>query len=142
MKPNPLAPNPADSPFTELWFDYQITVLLEWMNEAVDIAKSPSADQPKRWRAWDAKIQGVRRSRVGIYTSMLPLLLVPALSAAGTSFSRYQAELGATVNLIAAERHRRRTGQWPSSIEGIERSILPVCANRPVFATAVSHDTS
>jgi hypothetical protein len=52
--------------------------------------------------------------------------MTPALSAAGTAFSRYQAELGATVSLIAAERHRRRTGKWPSSVDDIERSILPV----------------
>ncbi len=131
LKPNPLVPRPADSPFAELMFDYQITVLLEWLNDAVEIAKSPSADQPKRWQAWDAKIQGVRQSRMGVYTSMLPLLLVPAFSGASTAFSRYQSELGATVILIAAERQRRRTGQWPSTIEDIERSILPVAPIDP-----------
>ena len=105
--------------------------MLEWMNDAVDVAKSPSPDQPMRWQAWDAKLASVRRSTVQIYASMLPILLVPALSASGNANSRYQTELGATVILIAAERQRRRTGQWPSTIEDIERSILPVAPIDP-----------
>jgi hypothetical protein len=126
-----LVPFPANSPFVRLWFDYQIAVLLEWMNDAVDIAKSPTADQPSRWQAWEANLVGVTRSRFGVYTSMLPLLLAPGLSASGTAYCSYQSELGATLVLIAAERHRRKTGQWPSSIEDIERTILPVAPIDP-----------
>ena len=44
---------------------------------------------------------------------------------AGKSFSRYQAGLNATASLIAAERHRRKTGTWPASIAAIDRDILP-----------------
>ncbi len=131
LKPGVVVPRPADSPFNELWFDYQITVSLDWTNDAVDIAKSPTVDQPARWRAWDAKIAEVRNSRLGIYTSTLPLLLVPALSASGTAFCRYQSELGATLVLIAAERHRLKSGDRPSSIEDIDRTILPVAPTDP-----------
>jgi hypothetical protein len=119
-----LVPRPADSPWTGLWFDNQIVVYLEWMNEAVDIAKGPAFEQPTRWVAWQANIDRVKRSQFGIYAAMLPLLLSPATVAAGTAFSRYQGELGATVILIAAERHRRKTGSWPASIAEIDRSIL------------------
>jgi hypothetical protein len=47
------------------------------------------------------------------------------MSAAGSAFIRYQADLGATAILIAAERHRRKTGNWPASISAIDRDILP-----------------
>ena len=56
---------------------------------------------------------------------MLPLLLAPALSSARAAFNRYQAELGATAILIAAERHRQKTGDWPASIAAIDHNILP-----------------
>ena len=97
-------PRPSDSPWTKLWFDYQITVFLEWMNKAVSIAQSPAAEQPARWKAWQANVDAVRHSRFGIYTATLPILLSPAIPASGTAFSRYQAELGADRDL-----DRRRT---------------------------------
>jgi hypothetical protein len=53
-------------------------------------------------------------------------LFCPAVDAAGSAFARYQSELGATVILIAAERYRRKTGQWPASIAAIDKSILPI----------------
>jgi hypothetical protein len=56
---------------------------------------------------------------------MLPLLLTPATTAASNAFFRSQAELGATAILIAAERHRRKTGKWPTAIKEIDPSILP-----------------
>jgi hypothetical protein len=126
-----VVPRPADSPWIKLWFDNQIAVYLEWMNEAVDIAQSPAFEQPRRWEVWQAHIDRVKRSQFGIYTAMFPLLLAPATAAAGTAFSRYQSELGATVILIAAERHRQKTGSWPTSIAEIDRSILSVAPVDP-----------
>ncbi len=124
VKPVQAIPRPSDSPWTKLWFDYQIAVYLEWMNKAVSIVKAPAPEQPLRWKAWQANVDAVRHTQIGLYTATLPILLCPGLEAAGTAFSRYQADLGATAILIAAERHRRTTGAWPASIEAIDRSIL------------------
>lgn len=56
---------------------------------------------------------------------MIPLLFVPATTAASRGLTRFQCDVGATVILIAAERHRRKTGDWPASIAAIDRGILP-----------------
>jgi hypothetical protein len=53
------------------------------------------------------------------------MLIMPALSASGRGHCRYQSALGATTILLAAERHRRRAGDWPASIAAIEGDILP-----------------
>ena len=98
---------------------------LEWMNEAVAISRRPAFEQRDLWQEWNAKIVAVRQSRFGLFTAMLPFLTVPATSAANSAFMRVQGELGATAILIAAERHRRRTGKWPDSIKAIDPSILP-----------------
>ncbi len=115
----------AIAPWGKLWFDNQQAVGLEWMNQAVAIARRPAVEQPALWKAWDDQVAGVKKSRFGIYTSTLPLLLMPAVSSAGSAFGRYQAELGATAIMLAAERHRRKTGAWPESIAAIDRAILP-----------------
>ena len=122
---NPRTFRAAIAPWGKLWFDNQRAVGLEWMNQAVAIARRPAVEQPALWKTWDDQIAGVKKSRFGIYTSTLPLLLMPAVSSAGSAFGRYQAELGATLILLAAERHRRKTGAWPRSIAAIDRAILP-----------------
>ena len=78
-----------------------------------------------RWKTHEANFKRVRLSTLGIYTSTLPLLLVPALPSTGTADARYQAYLGTTALLVAFERHRRKTGSWPETIEAIDPSILP-----------------
>jgi hypothetical protein len=107
----------------------QRAVGLEWMNDAVAIAKRPTEEQAALWKAWDAKIAGAARGQIERLTMILPRLLVPGMSAASQAFLRYRAELGTTAILIAAERHRRKTGNWPASIDAIDRSIL---ASAPV----------
>jgi hypothetical protein len=121
---DPVVVRPADAPWTKLWFDFQYTVALEWTNDAVAIAQLPAAGQPARWVAWQANVKRVKESRLGIYTATLPLLLSPALAWGGSAASRNQGELGTLAILIAAERHRRKTGRWPESIEAIDRGIL------------------
>jgi hypothetical protein len=96
------------------------------MNEAVAIARRPASEQPKLWAARQAKIDRVSQSQFGRYTTMFALMLVPVTSAANTAFIRSQCELGATAILIAAERHRLKTGKWPASITAIDRDILPI----------------
>jgi hypothetical protein len=107
----------------------QRALSIKWLNEAVAISRQPVLERRALWAVWDAKIAAVKQSRFGPFTAMLPLSLVPATTAANTAFNRAQAELGTTAILIAAERHRLKTGKWPASIEAIDKSILP---NAPV----------
>jgi hypothetical protein len=118
-----ILPHPS-APWAGVWFDYQEATTLDWMNQAVAIARRPVAEQARAWKAWDEHARQVKERRFGKYVAMLPLFFSPAIVAGGTAFLRYQSELGATVVLIAAERHRRKTGKWPSAIAEIDRSIL------------------
>ena len=95
------------------------------MNDAVAIARRPATARLALWRAWETKIARAKEGGAGTSSATLAFLLAPALSSANAAFSRYQCELGATAILLAAERHRRKTGQWPASVEAIDRSILP-----------------
>jgi hypothetical protein len=115
----------AIGPWAKVWFDYQRAVALEWMNDSVAIAERPAYERAALWGAWQANIERVKQSRLGIYTTTLPLLLVPTPSAASWAYCRYRCVLGATAILLAAERHRRKVGDWPASIAAIDRSILP-----------------
>jgi hypothetical protein len=106
-------------------FDHQRALALEWMNEAVAIARRPASEQPQLWAAWQASIDRVSHSQFGRLTSMPALEVIPATSTASLAFARAQCDLGATVILVAAERHRLKTGKWPASISAIDRTILP-----------------
>ena len=132
--------NPSETPWGELWFDNQLAVCLDWMNKAVAIARMPAPEQPAGWDEWNSNFDRVRKSRFGMYTATLPILFMPALPSAGTAFSRYQSELGATLILIAAERHRRKVGDWPVSIVDIDRSILPIAPIDPYSGRAYRMD--
>ncbi len=127
-------PTPADGgrnasdvliPLVSVVFSGQRAIALEWMNEAVAISRRPVSEQRALLAAQDAKIANVRQARFGRLTAMLPLLLTPAMSAASNAFGRSQGELAATAILIAAERHRRKTGKWPATVKAIDPSILP-----------------
>jgi hypothetical protein len=121
----------AATSFAGLFVGGQRAIALEWMNEAVAIARRPPAEQATLWKDWETKISGVARSRFGRFTAMLPLLLAPGMSGSSSAFLRYQADLGATAIVIAAERHRRKTGNWPTSISAIDRDILPTAPVDP-----------
>ncbi len=112
-------------PLVSVAFSGQRALALEWMNEAVAISRRPVFEQRALWAARDAKIDKVRQAQFGRLRAMLPLLLMPATSAASSAFGRSQAELAATAILIAAERHRRKNGKWPASVDAIDPSILP-----------------
>jgi hypothetical protein len=127
-------PTPADGgrnasdllmPLVSVAFSGQRAIALEWMNEAVAISRRPVFEQRALWVARDAKIDKQRDAQFGRLKAMLPLLLMPATSAASSAFGRSQGELAATAILIAAERHRRKTGKWPASVDAIDPSILP-----------------
>jgi hypothetical protein len=115
---------PAIAPWGRLLFDHQRAVGLEWANALVALAREPAPGRARLRRAWDAELERVKESRFGRFGAVLPLLMMPAMTAADTALTRYQANLGATAILLAAERHRRRTGAWPATIDAIDPAIL------------------
>ena len=119
------APPGAVAPWAKLWFDQQRAVALERMTQAVAIARRPVDQQPALWRQWQADAERVKKKPFALYTELLPVLLTPALATASSALSRYQTDLAGNALLMAAERHRRKTGKWPATVAVIGRTILP-----------------
>lgn len=121
----PDSPRAMISPWARLMFDSQLAVGLEWMNEAVSIARKPPAGHAPLWEAWNATIAKVGRNRYARPGAIMPLAFAPATSISDWSLSRGQTEMRATAILLAAERHRLKAGKWPASVEEIDKEILP-----------------
>ncbi len=115
---------PEISPWGKLTFDYQRALGLEWSGELLRIARQPIKERPALLDAWEAEMDRVRQTRFGLYTATLPLLMMPAARAVFEADARRHGELGAMALLIASERHRRKTGAWPRSIDEIA-GLLP-----------------
>jgi hypothetical protein len=113
------------SPWGRLAFDYQRALALEWSNELIAIAKRPAAERGPLREAFLERTQAVERSWWNRPIATLATLFVPTTAKIDLAHARYQAKLGASVLLVAAERQRRRTGAWPDSIAAIDPSILP-----------------
>ena len=94
------------------------------MNQAVSIARRPLHEQPRHWTWWKEAIDQVQASDEGVYTALLAYSLMSPMTKVSSAFANYQAELGATAILLAAERHRRRTGAWPESVADIGAHLL------------------
>jgi hypothetical protein len=123
---DPDSPGESPNPLRALWFHYQQAIALRWLNQAVAIARRPPPERPALWAKWQAEWATMRQSRIGIFKSMLPLILLAGLPANNSAQSRYLADLGTTAILLAAERQRRQTGRWPTSIGNIDPAFLPV----------------
>jgi hypothetical protein len=115
----------AVAPWGKLWFDQQQAVALEWMNEAVAIARRPEDERPALWNLWGANIAREKENPLDRYITLIPTLFTPDVPAASIAYSRYQTDLRAHAILLAAERHRRKTGGWPVSVATIDRALLP-----------------
>jgi hypothetical protein len=124
-KSRPDSPRSAIAPWGRVIFNNQRAVGLEWMNQAVAIARRPPGEMHRRWDAWNARIEKAKSRTTGMFTETLPLLMMPHITASAEAHLRYQANLGATAILLAAERHRRKTGNWPASIDTISLDLLP-----------------
>lgn len=118
-------PIPAVSPWGKLAFDHQRALGLEWMNRLVENARRPPFERAPARKALDAEIARVRARWFAPIVASMPLALMPGALTAEVGITRSQAELGATAILLAAERQRRRTGEWPASIEAMDPEILP-----------------
>lgn len=119
------APRAELAPWGKLMFDCQRAVGLELTQKYIAIAKSPSSVRSRLCKAWEDELISLKKGPFWAWTSTLPVLMMPAMSSAESADSRYKANLASTVILLAAERHRRKTGSWPESIHAIDREILP-----------------
>jgi hypothetical protein len=123
-KSKPDGPISEVAPWGKLSFDNQRALALEWMNEVEAIVQQRPVKRPPLLKAWNAEIARVANSRFERFVSTLPVLMTPAISVAEQAQSRYQSDLGAMAILLAAERHRRKMGDWPASIAAIDPTFL------------------
>jgi hypothetical protein len=114
----------AIDPWMKLYWDSQHLVTLEWMNAGVAIERQPHSARRAQWAAWEARARQAEQGRFGRVLAAA-LRTLPAMQQASGLITRYQAGLGAMTVLFAAERHRRKQGEWPSSVAAIDRGILP-----------------
>jgi hypothetical protein len=117
--------------WTKLVMDHQLALELDWMNKMVAIARCPLLEQPPLIDAWQTEVDRVKQSRFSDKTATLPLLFAPAVTASASHDFRYRCQLGSFAILLAAERHRLKTGDWPNSIAAIDPSLLPVAPVDP-----------
>src|SRR4051794_8570659 len=60
-----LDPGGGKGPQISTFYEGQRAVTLEWMNEAVSIARRPSPEQALLWKEWQARRDKVKESRQG-----------------------------------------------------------------------------
>ena len=115
-------------PMGSAFFRYNHALLLETMNEAVEASKKPDPELLAAWADWDARhkpSEGIFRK----FFESLKSLLAPAHSAIALAHLRAHGQIAAAIAATAAERQRRATGEFPSSVAAIEPRFL----SRPIF---------
>jgi hypothetical protein len=113
-------------PFTRLWIDANRCVDLECFNEAIRIAELPMP-RDADWDAWRDRIDLAARN----WFLALGVQELPWTGQFVETCARHRSAFAATIALIAAERLRQRTGEWPTSPSAIDRSILGDPLNDP-----------
>jgi hypothetical protein len=121
---DPKRPRDRLTPWFKLYLDRQQAVMLQWMNDANKIEHEPSATRAARWSDFQGRFN-VPQNSIKFWLTLLPLKVFPALRAMAAAAAQLRADSGATAILIAAERHRKKTGKWPEAIAAIDPSILP-----------------
>ncbi len=120
------------SPITRLIVRGQRATALEWLNEAVRIARRPLEDQFADWEAWRSEIAEARKTfKPGLLAAWsanrvgLAVLLTPAIAVGQENDVWKHLMLKTTIALVAAERSRQKAGRWPTKLQEIDKSILP-----------------
>ena len=133
FSPNNWAAGPDGiiTPWAKVLFDAQRVPALEMMQRLVTIARLPPHERPSHIQEWEADLEGMRVRPYFRYISTYATLMMPSMETAERSMTCYQADLACTVVLLAAERQRRRSGDWPTSIEAIDFAILPEAPKDP-----------
>jgi hypothetical protein len=96
----------------------------------VKIERQPLEERPSLWKKWHARFN-LKPNSMKFGLTLIPLKVLPDIYSAAGSACHYRADLGATAILLAAERHRQKTGKWPESIAAIDRGILPNAPDDP-----------
>ncbi|WP_337173376.1 hypothetical protein [Paludisphaera sp.] len=131
LKADPNLINP-DKPIPRLvhvfWLPFlawQQVLLLEWWNELAAIPERPTPEWLPAIKAWRARLEAGKASKVGLGSGLLAFLHAPSGDVSLGTFLDRRACLGAATVLLAAERQRQATGKWPASIADIDAEILP-----------------
>lgn len=116
------------SPLWSLWCAKERADLIEGGNELLAVLIHPEAE----WLGAASTPPGEEGSPGADAWPMPPPVAAPILARLRSflpSQLLLRAELGAMAVLVAAERHRRATGEWPITVDEIRAEILPM---RPV----------
>lgn len=92
---------------------HQITGSLTFLNELVEIAKTPPETWTQPLAALEAKAPNL---------PVLAKLLAPAVTKPATACIRNHAHLRCATAAMAAERFRRKEGHWPNSLEELVKA--------------------
>jgi hypothetical protein len=95
----------------------QQAALLDLLTRMIEAEKLPP---PERRAAIDAIPLPPRT-----FENLLVYLLVPACQKMSEAETRTRATCAVTLTAIACERHRRKFGRWPGSLQAIPKDILP-----------------
>ena len=123
---DPNTPRSEVAPWGKLMFDNQRAVALEWLNQAVDIARRPPSRQHRLWTAWQAEVDRVRAQPARRLHVDAAWPVDGGLFHARVGPFPLPSRFGATAILLAAERHRCKTGEWPATIATIDPDALRI----------------
>src|SRR5262249_12014855 len=107
-KGRPLPRNQLAEGFAVAGWKDECAWLLQYLNEAVEIARGPEEQQDRRLRKLDAR-KGKPPPLAG--------LLLPAVVQLGEMGRRSVGTLRCAAAGVAAERFRRKQGRWPNTLE-------------------------
>lgn len=104
--------------------------LLEWLTDALETARAePWTDALDRWDRLNNRIARARDSILRPPfrgASLIPaIMLAPSVQSIDQFVRGAESQLAAIRLAIAAERHRRRTGDWPESPDALVPRELP-----------------
>ncbi|WP_165253178.1 hypothetical protein [Paludisphaera soli] len=119
------APGPIIDPIMIVGGKYQVAVALRWFNQWLAMLDRPEWEWPAALAAWEVEYREAAESRFARYTTTVPLFLMPAIKSTLEAELRIRAVFGSLIILVAAERQRQATGEWPTSIGEIDRDVLP-----------------
>ena len=100
--------------YAETMHTYARGMVLEEMNGIIPIAKAPLPSQIESTRAWEP---GFSERASASSLDKYARLFLPAFSQSVESNVTSRARLRTAIIAVAAERHRRKHGQWPESVE-------------------------
>jgi hypothetical protein len=120
------------APWASVVLDHQRALALEWMNELLAICRLDAPERADRLAALKAQIDEAGATRGGgpfarlmEDGTVLPRVYIPPHLGELDGFTRIRSKLKGTALLIAFERHRRKHGDWPASIEALDPEIMP-----------------